>query len=264
MSRNTDFAKYKKCVNMPVDRKFSVVIPVLNERENVNELLLEFDRLVSEGGLTELYEVLFVDDGSSDGTVQLIEVHMAANHTFKIGLVERSTKLGTASASIEGAKATSGSAIIVMDADLQHPPHVILEMVKRAVGEFDVIVASRHIKGGGNQWSPLRGVISRTAIWIAHLLIPSTRKLRDPTSGYFVVRRELIENVPPLNNRAKILLYLLASHPKLKTLEIPYVVVDRKNGTSKLITRNLDFVTDYLIEVIGYICRVNRKCEILL
>ncbi len=232
-------------------REISIVIPVLNEKNNINCLLSEMDSMTSDYGFSQIQEVIFVDDGSSDGTVEAIKSNMD-KHNYLVKVVERNSKLGTVNATITGCNVATSEAIVVMDGDLQHPPHVIIEMARRMHDGYDLIVASRHVTGGRNMWKPLRGVISRVAIFISHLVIPSTRAIKDPTSGFFMARKDFILKLSPLEKRAKILLYVLSSFPAMKTLEIPYTFVDRKNGTSKIVGMNIGFITGYLIEVIGY------------
>jgi dolichol-phosphate mannosyltransferase len=236
----------------------SVIIPTLDESDNIDRLIAEFLKLEVEFELTKINEIIFVDDGSKDGTIEIIEKLKTSPLPFKIRLIERGTKKGTVSAAIEGARLASNETIIIMDADLQHPPHVIAEMIKRDTIVNDAVVASRHVQGGGNLWSPLRGVISRTAILISHILIPSSRKLKDPTSGYFVTRKKYIADMPLQNGRSKILLYMIASYPDMKVIEVPYIFVSRKNGNSKIVTRKPSFIIDFLVEAISYM-KINKK-----
>lgn len=243
---------------MIIGRDISVVIPVLNEKENIDPLLHEFDSVVTDHGLNQIQEIIFVDDGSSDGTVDAIRRN-SGRHAFSVKVVERTTKLGTVNATIAGCKVANSDALIVMDADLQHPPCVILEMARRMHEGQDLIVASRHVHGGRNVWKPLRGVISRVAIFISYILIPSARNIKDPTSGFFMAKKDLLVNLPPLKKRAKILLYVLAASQAAKALEIPYTFVDRKNGKSKIVGLNSSFVLNYLIEVLGYMKLARRR-----
>ena len=222
----------------------SIVIPVLNEEGNIEQLLAEFDKLVSDLGLKEFNEVVFVDDGSKDQTTQIINEHKSSDHPYKIELVERNRMLGTVSASIEGTRKATNRYVVIMDGDLQHPPQVICDLAKSHRSDDLITIASRHVSSGGNKWSPLRGVISRTAIFISHLLIPPTRKVKDPISGFFMLKRDYLLSLEPLHRRSKILLYILATNPELKIQEIPFVLVDRKRGNSKIVKRNPSFISD--------------------
>ncbi|MBX8634212.1 MAG: glycosyltransferase [Thermoplasmata archaeon] len=230
----------------------SIVIPVLNEEENIEQLLAEFDKLISDLGLKEFNEVVFVDDGSKDQTTRIINEHKSSDHPYKIELFERNRMLGTVSASIEGTRKATNRYVVIMDGDLQHPPQVICDLAKSHRSDDLITIASRHVSSGGNKWSPLRGVISRTAIFISHLLIPPTRKVKDPISGFFMLKRDYLLSLEPLHRRSKILLYILATNPELKIQEIPFVLVDRKRGNSKIVKRNPSFIFNYIIEVVSY------------
>lgn len=247
-----EYRKSKEIIDMNNVSGISIVIPVLNEEENVEKLFSEFDKLVSDSGLKEFNEVLFVDDGSEDRTTQIINDHKLSDHPYKIELVERNQMLGIVSASIDGAKKATNKLIVIMDGDLQHPPQVIYDLARNHKGVDTITIASRHVSNGGNKWSPLRGVISRTAIFIAHLLIQPTRKVKDPISGFFILNRDYLLRLEPLHRRSKILLYILATNPELKIQEIPFVLVDRKKGKSKLVNRNPSFILHYIIEVVSY------------
>lgn len=250
--KSHEYRRLKEIVDMNDLGSISIVIPVLNEEENIEQLLSEFDKLVSDFGLKEFNEVVFVDDGSKDQTTGIINDHKSSDHPYKIELVERNCMLGTVSASIEGARKATNKYVVIMDGDLQHPPQVIGELAKSHKRDNAITMASRHISSGGNKWSPLRGVISRTAIFIAHLLIPPTRKVKDPISGFFMLNRDYLLSLEPLHRRSKILLYILATNPELKIQEIPFVLVDRKKGNSKIINRNPSFIFHYIIEVVSY------------
>jgi len=99
--------------------------------------------------------------------------------------------MGLASAILDGIKVANGDIIAVMDADLQHPPELLPEMIKKIYEGYDIVIASRYVEEGGiEEWSILRRLISIGAISLAHLLFPRTRKVRDPISGFFYLRKE--------------------------------------------------------------------------
>ena len=241
----------------------SVIIPVLNERENIGPLVSSFDVLKRGYGFEQLKELIFVDDGSSDGTVPTINQEIGM-HPYEIKMLKRSKKMGTVDATIAGSKLTESDAIVVMDGDMQHPPHIILEMVKELNQGHDLVIASRHTRGGQNLWRPLRGVISRGAILMAYFLIPQSRKIRDPTSGFFLADRKLVTELSPISGRAKLLLYLLSTSNASNPLEIPYTFIERRRGRSKVIGRNLKFIPDYMIEVLGYMKNAHKNKNISL
>jgi dolichol-phosphate mannosyltransferase len=111
-------------------------------------------------------------------------------------------------------------------------------------GGADVAVASRYVPGGGNEgWSKLRQIISNGAIFLAHLLLPLSRKVKDPMSGFFAFRRGLIRSVKLEPIGYKILLELIViAHPQ-KVVEVPFMFHIREKGKSKL---NVKQEVDYL------------------
>ena len=158
----------------------SIIVPTYNEAENIPELL---DRI--EGTLRgESFEVIIVDDDSSDGTADLAEEFGEKYKNVKV--LRRRGKLGLGSAVVDGMEVAGGDIVAVMDADLQHPPELLPKMLEKADEGYDVVVASRYVKGGGvERWGFLRRLISLGAVSLAHLLFPRTRVVRDTVSGFF-------------------------------------------------------------------------------
>jgi len=204
----------------------SIVIPTFNEKENLKELLRRIDSSLS--GIE--YEVIIVDDNSPDGTA---EEALKLSERYPVRVMLRAEKLGLSSAVLDGMKMARGEVICVMDADLQHPPELLRELYERIL-ENEIVIASRYVKGGSVEgWSPLRKFISRASILLARLLIPKVRRIRDTSSGYFMIRRECID--PELNPRGfKILLEILAKTECTRIYEVPYSFGLRRSGESKL------------------------------
>jgi dolichol-phosphate mannosyltransferase len=108
----------------------------------------------------------------------------------------------------------------------------------------DIAIASRYVKGGGCQgWSLTRRVSSKGAIMLAHLLLPLTRKVHDPMSGYFMFRRQSIDMARLKPTGFKILLEMLVAGGAKQTAEVPYVFDVRSHGESKLSSKTQ---VDYL------------------
>jgi dolichol-phosphate mannosyltransferase len=206
----------------------SVVVPTYNERENIDELLSRINESLS--GVD--YEVVVVDDNSPDGTAERV---MELSSKYPVKLVRRAGKLGLSSAILDGVKVCSGDYVVVMDADLQHPPEVIKELLRNA-GRCDIVIASRYVRGGGTAGFPLiRRVISLGATYMARILVPQARRVKDPLSGFFLARRELIEGAEvAVPSGYKILLEIISQHDNLKICEVPYVFQSRIRGESKL------------------------------
>ncbi len=206
----------------------SLIIPTYNEKDNIIPLVERIHQALS--GLN--YEIIIVDDGSRDGTIAAAQ-GLAARFPVKV-IVRRGEK-GLATAVVHGLKSASGSIVGVMDADLQHPPEVLPALVK-AIGEgADMAVASRYIPGGGcPNWGLSRKIISKVALKIAHLLLPATRRVKDPLTGFFMFRRDRVDAalLKPTGYKISLEIMLLGDLPR--TVEVPFVFEERSAGRSKL------------------------------
>ena len=160
-----------------MNKDVSIIIPTYNERDNITPLVQRIDRALSNYE----YEIVFVDDGSRDGTVELI-TQLSREYPVKVEV--RKNKKGLASAVVDGLRYANGQIVTVMDADLQHPPEVIPKLLQEVTGGADIAIASRYVKGGGCQgWGIVRRVISKGAIFLAHLLLPITRQVSENEPG---------------------------------------------------------------------------------
>jgi len=212
-----------------VSKAVSIIIPTFNERDNIIPLVERIDRALSD------YEIVFIDDSSRDGTAELA---MTLSVTYPITVVVRKNKTGLASAVVDGLGQVTGEIIGVMDADLQHPPEVLPELLREVKGGADIAVASRYVKGGSCQgWGLTRRIISRGAIFLAHLLLPRTRRISDPMSGFFMLKRQLVTGADLRPTGYKILLEILIAGHFDKVAEVPYAFNVRERGESKLSTR---------------------------
>jgi dolichol-phosphate mannosyltransferase len=202
--------------------KVSVVVPTYNEKKNIKALV---EAILSAADA----EIIVVDDGSPDGTGQEAD-NLAA--VYGITVIHRSGKLGLASAIIEGFKKASCEIVGVIDADLSHPPQLIPQLVAPiAKGEADIAVASRYVRGGAEEnWPWWRKLTSKGAGVLAAPLTP----LKDPMSGYFFMRKSVIDGVMLDPVGFKIGLEVLVKGRYRKAVEIPYVFRNRKAGKSKL------------------------------
>jgi dolichol-phosphate mannosyltransferase len=220
----------------------SVIVPTYNEREAVPALVDRVRRAL--GGLP--YELVFTDD-STDGTDAMIAA--LAREDPRIRLLHRTGRRGLATAVVEGIGAARGEVVCVLDADLQHPPERIPDLIK-ALEETgaEVVVASRYLPGGSYRGlSGLRRLASRVATWLAKLLLRRARPVSDPMSGFFAFRRSVVEGVHLAPVGYKILLEILARGNFRKVVEVPYVFEARVAGQSKLTLRqNLDYLRHLL------------------
>ncbi|MFO8102334.1 MAG: glycosyltransferase family 2 protein [Dehalococcoidia bacterium] len=222
----------------------SIIVPTYNEAESLPVLA---ERI--HGCLAGFdYELVVVDDNSPDGTGDLAEELARAG---PVKVIHREGKLGLASAVIEGFRQASGDVIGVIDADLQHPPEHIPEMLK-AMGEADIAIASRYVKGGGTEgWTLVREVISQGARLMPHFLFAKIRSVKDPLSGFFLFRKEVIEGVTLNPIGYKILLEILVRGNHNHVVEVPYVFRGRELGTS-------NFNTTEQINYLKHLWRLTR------
>ncbi len=209
----------------------SIVVPTFNEHDNLKELIGRLDTLLA--GID--WEIVFVDDDSTDGTPSALRALSRAD--TRVRQLHRIGRRGLASAVVEGIQSTSAPYVAVMDADLQHDESRLpLMLDKLRASECDIVVGSRYIEEGGvDGWDKGRQTISRIATNLAHLVLKT--KLSDPMSGFFMVRREAFDrSVRRLSSMGyKILLDILVSaRPPLKVAEVPYVFRNRVHGESKL------------------------------
>lgn len=207
----------------------SIIIPTHNESENLPVLLGKISR---ELGTLCHYEVVVVDDNSSDGTREVLSY---LNGTYEnVRVVARPRKMGISSALLDGFMASNGRFLAVIDADLQHPPEVLPKMFKEVINGADLVIASRYEDGGRVEgWSPWRRMVSRVATYMAHC-IPQAKRTKDPLSGCFVFKRDAVDIKRLDGIGCKLLLEVLAKGTSRRVVDVPYVFRSRSRGNSKL------------------------------
>jgi dolichol-phosphate mannosyltransferase len=220
----------------PGPATISIVVPTYNERERLSDLVEAIFAAYSAEQVEG--ELIIVDDNSPDGTGALAD-ELASR--FRIRVVHRAGKLGLGTAVIEGFEAASAAIVGVIDADLSHPPSLLPSMLAVMQSEgADLVVGSRYIPGGGTRnWERSRLLMSRIACVMARGLTP----IRDATSGFFLIRRELARGVRISAGGFKICLELLVRSRPASVVEVPYVFVGRTAGQSKM---NLKEAMGYL------------------
>ena len=211
--------------------EISVVVPTYNERENVAVIV---DRLGKCFAGTD-WEVIFVDDDSPDGTVDAVRAVACGNH--RVRLVHRIGRRGLSTACIEGMLASTAPYVAVMDGDLQHDERLLPEMLDLLRGgSLEIVVGSRYVDGGSmGDWTAEREFASRFATRLSGLVLKAD--LKDPMSGFFMLRRELIDEVVrDLSGIGfKILLDIFSTSQRpLRFRELPYTFRQRTAGESKL------------------------------
>ena len=219
----------------------SVIVPTYMERESINELI---DGI--ESSLERLpFEVIVVDDSSPDGTAERAEDLNMRYGNIKV--IKREGKLGLSSAVLDGFEKAGAEVLGVMDADLQHPPELLPEMYGKISDGYDLVVASRYVEGGETEGLGLgRKIVSRGATALAHFLLPGTRRVRDIVSGFFMLRRDVIEDVELKPVGYKILLEIVVRGKYDSVAEVPYTFKPRRSGKSSL---NLREIWNYMVHI---------------
>ncbi len=219
----------------------TVVIPTFNERENIRPLLERLDRALA--GIA--WEAVFVDDHSPDGTAEAVKA--IARIDRRVACLHRIGRRGLAGAVLEGVLASAAPFVAVIDADLQHDETLLLAMLEiLRGGGADLVIGSRYLGANGKPagLSPVRRAASRIAAWLGRRVLKAD--VSDPVSGFFMIRREVVEVVAPClsGEGFKILFDIIACQPKpLRIVELPYDFAPRQTGESKLGRR---VVVEYL------------------
>jgi dolichol-phosphate mannosyltransferase len=204
--------------------KVSVVVPTYQERENIATLVTRTDQVLR--GFD--YEIVVVDDESPDGTGEAAK-SLASEYAVRV--IERKGERGLGSAILEGFRNAQGDVVVAMDADLQHPPEVIPQLVAAMQRGADIAVASRYAAGGQiREWSWPRRLVS----WGATLLARPLTRVRDPMSGCFMLNHSVLEGARVTPDGYKLLLEILVKGRYRRVEEVPITFGVRQAGESKL------------------------------
>jgi len=229
--------------------QISVVAATLNEIDNIEQFI---DGV--EGVLKGMeFEIIVVDDNSSDGTKEYLARRM--NEDTHVVVIENPYRFGMLRSLKLGIEKAGGEIVLVMDADMQHPPSAIPKLISRIVDGCDIVVGSRYVDGGSaGDRDAFRAALSRGAEFLAHALVPSSRMTSDPMSGFFAFRRDLRhdfayrQTFATADYGAKILLIILAENRHAKVCDVGYVFQSRMRGKSKIVS-GTSFLKRYLAEL---------------
>jgi dolichol-phosphate mannosyltransferase len=205
-----------------------VIVPTYYEADNLPELTRRIFTAVSKAGIET--EILFVDDNSQDGTEEVCN-QLASQ--YPVRLITRTLERGLATAVLHGIRESKTEYVIVMDADLSHPPENIPRIFELLKEGADFVVGSRYVKGGSTdaKWGLFRWLNSQVAILLARGLT----NIKDAMAGFFGFPRRILDSSPQLLPIGyKIGLEILVKANCRKVIEIPIAFVDRKKGESKL------------------------------
>ncbi|KXA88823.1 hypothetical protein AKJ57_06275 [candidate division MSBL1 archaeon SCGC-AAA259A05] len=216
----------------------SIIVPTYNERENLTPLL---ERIESTLRFLEDYEVIVVDDDSPDRTWRKAR-ELSEDYPLKV--VRRKDERGLGTAVVCGLKESSHDVVVVMDADLQHPPEKIPDLVSEIKEGVDIAIGSRFVEGGDKgEFGFFRRLMSRGADFLARTLFRRIRDIRDIQSGFFAFKKDIVgcTDLNPIGY--KILLEILIQADYDEVSEVGYKFGERSSGKSKL---GVESILDYL------------------
>ncbi len=240
MASVTTFSSYKPAerrttparILLPgVQEKLALVIPTLREGENLRAVLGCVRRTLHAADIP--FEILVVDDNSGDGTEEIVST--IAHEDSRVRLLMRRGERGLAGAILHGWRHTDATILGVMDADGQHPAETLPLLLASIREGRDLAIGSRYARAASlPAWNGVRRLISRAAIGMARPLQTGRLCVKDPLSGFFLVRRTCVENVLFQPAGFKLLLEILVRGRVRSVEEVPFVFGRRRAGKSKV------------------------------
>jgi dolichol-phosphate mannosyltransferase len=219
--------------------KLALVIPTLREASNLRSLLGHVRSVLDP--LNIEYEILVIDDDSRDGTTEIVSA--AAQTDERVRLLVREGQRGLSGAILHGWRHTDAAILGVMDADMQHPPELLPSLLAAILAGRDLAIASRYAGGGAlGKWNRTRRVISAAAVSVTWPIQRTGLRAKDPMSGFFLVRRDCLSQVPFQPFGFKLLLEILVRARIRSVEEIPFSFGSRCHGDSKA---NLKVAVDF-------------------
>ena len=217
------------------EASISIIVPAYKEAQNIAPLVEEISEALSPSG--QAWEIIIVDDDSRDGIDQVCAAvkTQIAQKNGSLRLISRSGQRDLSLAVLDGFRYATKDILVVMDADLSHPPAAIPALVQAVIGGADIALGSRYLSGPGRgrieaPWGIYRKLNSLLATWLAKPLV----KVTDPMAGFFAARRELFDTVRLSPIGYKILLEILVKCPIERIIEVPIHFRERRAGKSKL------------------------------
>ncbi len=212
-----------------------VIIPTYNEKENITDII---DAVLNT---SDDFDILIVDDGSPDGTANLVK-EMMQKRPGRVHLLERAGKLGLGTAYIEGFEwglSKGGYEFLCeMDADFSHPPKKLIELRQACIEGGDFAIGSRYVKGGSVvDWTWERILLSKGASIYVQIILGMS--IKDPTSGFKCYRKKVLEKIDLskinfVGYAFQIAMKYSAIKLGFSPREIPISFKDREKGTSKM------------------------------
>ncbi|KAL1402321.1 hypothetical protein pipiens_006146 [Culex pipiens pipiens] len=218
------------------ENKYSILLPTYNEKDNLPIIIWLIVKYMQESKFN--YEVIVIDDGSPDGTLEVAKQLQKIYGEDRILLRPRASKLGLGTAYIHGIEHASGNYIIIMDADLSHHPKFIPQFIDlQKSNNLDVVSGTRYSGTGGVYgWDFKRKLISRGANFLSQLLLRPNAS--DLTGSFRLYKKEVLKE---LISRCKSKGYVFQMEMIVRARQLGYTVgevpisfVDRVYGQSKL------------------------------
>lgn len=219
--------------NTPHDPKsagatLSIVVPTFREADNIPALAEHIDVALSSSGIE--WELLLVDDDSGDGSED-VAAELARRLPVRM-VVRRDPPRDLSLAVIEGIRQCRFDRLVVMDADLSHPPESIVDLLAALDDDCDMVIGSRYAPGGAvdRSWGLYRVLNSRLATLLARPLVGHA----DPMSGFFATRRSVLPDLPTVRPMGYKIALDLMVRGRLRVREVPIAFRDRSVGDSKM------------------------------
>ena len=206
----------------------SIIVPTYREADNIAPLAERIDAALSGTGIE--WELLLVDDDSNDGS-EAVAAELARRLPVRM-VTRRETPRDLSLAVIEGIRLSRFDRLVVMDADLSHPPERIVDLLAALDGDCDIVIGSRYTSGGvvDRSWSLYRVLNSRLATWLARPLV----RCSDPMAGFFATRRSRLPELRTLRPMGYKIALELMVRGHLRVREVPIDFRDRSIGFSKM------------------------------
>ncbi len=212
----------------------SVIVPTRNEEQNIRTLVQRATAALQH--VDARSEIIFVDD-SDDETPQAIRAQRGNGIAVRVIHRTRAQRRdGVSGAVLRGFAEARGRVLAVMDGDLQHPPEILPRLLAPVIlGDTEIAVATRYANGGstGRTEGRTRRVASAGMRRIVHTLVPRSRPVSDPLGSFFVVERDVVDDVDLRADGSKILLEILERGHWSRGHEVPYTLARRRHGQSK-------------------------------
>jgi len=216
--------------------KYSILLPTYNEVENLPIIIWLLVKHMNDSGYP--YEIIIIDDGSPDGTLEAALQLQKIYSDDKIVLRPREKKLGLGTAYIHGIKHATGNFIIIMDADLSHHPKFIKEFIEKQKGNnYDIVTGTRYVGTGGvHGWDFKRKLISRGANLLTQILLRPA--VSDLTGSFRLYKKDVLEKlIKSCVSKGYVFqmeMIIRARQKNYTIAEVPISFVDRVYGESKL------------------------------